>query len=41
MTISFVEIVVTMFDNLVHCYNLNVIFVPDPFKFILNYSNSA
>ena len=23
------------------CDNLNVIFVPDPFKFILNYSNSS
>ena len=28
-------------DNLVYCDNLNVIFVPDPFKFILNYSNSS
>ena len=34
-------IIVMICDNLVHCGNLNVIFVPDPFKFILNYSNSS
>ena len=39
---KFLECIIVMIcDNLVHCDNLNVILVPDPFKFILNYSNSS
>ena len=39
---KFIKCMIVMIcDNLVYCDNLNVIFVPDPFKFILNYSNSS